>query len=81
MKQEKRKKSATTEVQSKTTNEYLASFLYDLAKLIFATLVVGQVVILVSQGVEVSDNSWYLVVIGVIATFLLAVAAKAQLKD
>lgn len=80
MKQEKSKKTVTREVQSKTSNEYLASFLYDLAKLVFATLVVGQVVILVSQGDEIPNESWYLVVVGIISTISLATAARNQLN-
>lgn len=81
MKQEKNKKPATREVQSKTTNEYLATFLYDLAKLVFATLVVGQAVILVSQGDEIPNESWFLVIIGIIATLLLALSAKSHLNE
>ncbi|MCQ2237613.1 MAG: hypothetical protein MJZ73_00015 [Bacteroidaceae bacterium] len=80
MKQENSKKTASREVQSKTTNEYLASFLYDLAKLVFATLVVGQVVILVSQGDEIPNESWFLVITGLIGTITLALTARNQLS-
>ncbi|OUO49732.1 hypothetical protein B5F77_14200 [Parabacteroides sp. An277] len=54
----------------KLSREKLGSFFYDLAKIVFTTLVVGTVVSIVTGPLELTN--WILLSIGAMATALLA---------
>lgn len=67
-----------TQELSKTRHELLSKFFYDLSKIIFTTLVVGQILILR----ENTDDPFVRImfVVGVFATCFFAIIANMVLK-
>ena len=64
--------------RDKSRRENMGKFFYDLAKLTFAAIVLGEMLVL--QKDMADAISWYMILIGCILTFLSAWAADRILK-
>lgn len=72
IKREKRK-------QDKIRKESLGKFFYDLAKLTFAAIVLGEMLVLQK---DISDfMSWYMICVGILQTYILAYIGNKILKQ
>ena len=63
---------------NKTRRENLSKFIYDLAKLVFAGVVIGGIIQLYANPNDL--NLWEMVFCGVFGTFLIAFYANRILK-
>ncbi|RHU23378.1 MULTISPECIES: DUF6722 family protein [Parabacteroides] len=65
--------------QDKIRKESLGKFFYDLAKLTFAAIVLGEMLVLQK---DISDfMSWYMICVGILQTYILAYIGNKILKQ
>lgn len=65
--------------QGKIRKESLGKFFYDLAKLTFAAIVLGEMLVLQK---DISDfMSWYMICVGILQTYILAYIGNKILKQ
>ena len=65
--------------QDKIRKESLGKFFYDLAKLTFAAIVLGEILVLQK---DISDfMSWYMICVGILQTYILAYIGNKILKQ
>lgn len=65
--------------QDKIRKESLGKFFYDLAKLTFVAIVLGEMLVLQK---DISDfMSWYMICVGILQTYILAYIGNKILKQ
>ena len=64
--------------RDRSRRENLSKFFYDLAKLTFAAIVLGEMLVL--QKDMADPMSWYMICVGILQTYILAYIGNKTLK-